>query len=105
VFDAFGGNGQDCNGHGTHVAGTVGGSTYGVAKSALLRGVRVLDCTGSGSTSVVIAGIPQSIAVLVVFLTADDEYLNRRAACPPIFCSQTLQMSVDRSIDPACDQG
>jgi hypothetical protein len=51
VFDALGGNGADCNGHGTHVSGTVGGSTYGVAKSALLRGVRVLDCNGSGSTS------------------------------------------------------
>ena len=57
VFDAFGGSGADCNGHGTHVAGTVGGSTYGVAKSALLRGVRVLDCGGSGSTSGVIAGV------------------------------------------------
>ncbi len=57
VFDSFGGNGQDCNGHGTHVAGTVGGSTYGVAKSSLLRGVRVLDCNGSGSTSGVIAGV------------------------------------------------
>src|SRR6185295_161279 len=57
VFDAFGGNGADCNGHGTHVSGTVGGSTYGVAKSALLRGVRVLDCTGNGSTSGVIAGV------------------------------------------------
>src|SRR5688572_20676674 len=57
VFDAFGGSGQDCNGHGTHVAGTVGGSTYGVSKSSLLRGVRVLDCSGSGSTSGVIAGV------------------------------------------------
>ena len=57
VFDAFGGNGQDCNGHGTHVAGTIGGSTFGVAKSALLRGVRVLNCSGSGSTSGVIAGV------------------------------------------------
>ncbi len=57
VFDAFGGNGQDCNGHGTHVAGTVGGSTYGVAKSSLLRGVRVLNCSGSGSNSGVIAGV------------------------------------------------
>ena len=57
VFDAFGGSGADCNGHGTHVSGTVGGSTYGVAKSALLRGVRVLDCTGNGSTSGVIAGV------------------------------------------------
>jgi len=57
VFDAFGGNGQDCNGHGTHVAGTVGGSTYGVAKSSMPRGVRVLDCNGSGATSGVIAGV------------------------------------------------
>ncbi len=57
VYDAFGGNGQDCNGHGTHVAGTIGGSTYGVAKSARLRAVRVLDCGGSGPTSGVIAGV------------------------------------------------
>ena len=57
VFDAFGGNGADCNGHGTHVSGTIGGSTYGVAKSVNLRGVRVLDCNGSGSTSGVIAGV------------------------------------------------
>ncbi len=57
VFDAFGGSGADCNGHGTHVAGTIGGSTYGVAKSAMLRGVRVLNCSGSGSTSGVIAGV------------------------------------------------
>lgn len=57
VFDAFGGNGSDCNGHGTHVSGTIGGSTYGVAKSVMLRGVRVLDCNGSGSTSGVISGV------------------------------------------------
>ena len=57
VFDAFGGNGQDCNGHGTHVAGTIGGSTFGVAKSVQLRGVRVLNCSGSGSNSGVIAGV------------------------------------------------
>jgi subtilisin family serine protease len=48
---------NDCHGHGTHVAGTVGGSTYGVAKGVLIRGVRVLGCTGSGSTSGIIAGI------------------------------------------------
>ena len=57
VFDAFGGNGADCNGHGTHVAGTIGGSTFGVAKSSLPRGVRVLNCSGSGSNSGVIAGV------------------------------------------------
>ena len=48
---------SDCNGHGTHVAGTVGGSTYGVAKGVKLFAVRVLDCAGSGSNSGVIAGV------------------------------------------------
>ncbi|HLM69398.1 MAG TPA: S8 family peptidase, partial [Longimicrobium sp.] len=57
VYDAFGGSGNDCNGHGTHVAGTVGSATYGVAKAVRLRGVRVLDCNGSGSFSGIIAGI------------------------------------------------
>ncbi|HSD65647.1 MAG TPA: S8 family serine peptidase [Vicinamibacteria bacterium] len=47
----------DCNGHGTHVAGTIGGATYGVAKAVTLHPVRVLGCTGSGSTSGVIAGV------------------------------------------------
>lgn len=50
-------NGIDCNGHGTHVSGTVGGSTYGVAKSVTLVAVRVLDCSGSGTNSGVIAGM------------------------------------------------
>lgn len=50
-------NATDCNGHGTHVAGTVGGSTYGVAKAVQLVGVRVLDCSGSGTTAGVVAGI------------------------------------------------
>lgn len=56
-FDAFGGNGADCNGHGTHVAGTIGGATYGVAKGVQLRGIRVLNCQGSGTNSGVIAGV------------------------------------------------
>lgn len=56
-YDALGGNGQDCNGHGTHVAGTIGSTRYGVAKKAFLIGVRVLDCNGSGSYEGVIAGV------------------------------------------------
>lgn len=58
-FDAVtaGGNANDCNGHGTHVAGTVGGTTYGVAKQTKLYAVRVLECSGSGSFSGVIAGV------------------------------------------------
>jgi aqualysin 1 len=50
-------NADDCNGHGTHVAGTVGGAVYGVAKGVTLIAVRVLDCSGSGTTSGVIAGV------------------------------------------------
>lgn len=58
-FDAIGDgqNGQDCNGHGTHVAGTIGGSTYGVAKNARIRGVRVLGCNGRGTWDDVIEGV------------------------------------------------
>jgi subtilisin family serine protease len=48
---------DDCNGHGTHVAGTIGGSVHGVAKGVRLVAVRVLDCAGVGLTSGVIAGV------------------------------------------------
>lgn len=60
AYTAIGdGNGADgsCNGHGTHVAGTVGGSTVGVAKGVRLYSVRVLDCTGNGTASTLVAGI------------------------------------------------
>jgi subtilisin family serine protease len=56
-FDALGGNGKDCNGHGTHVAATTGGATFGVAKGVSLISVRVLDCSGYGFMSQVIAGV------------------------------------------------
>ncbi|SCX49948.1 Peptidase inhibitor I9 [Klenkia marina] len=57
-YDAVdGGSADDCQGHGTHVAGTVGGSTYGVAKQTSLVAVRVLGCDGRGTTSGVIAGV------------------------------------------------
>ena len=57
VFDAYHATGEDCNGHGTHVAGTIGAATYGVAKAVSLHGVRVLSCAGIGLNSDVIAGV------------------------------------------------
>lgn len=58
-FDAVGDGraGADCNGHGTHVAGTVGGASYGVARQADLVSVRVLDCEGRGTWSGIMAGL------------------------------------------------
>lgn len=56
-FDAFGGDGLDGHGHGTHCAGTVGGTTTGVAKSATIYSVRVLDEQGSGSIATLVDGL------------------------------------------------
>ena len=47
----------DCNGHGTHVAGTIGGSNYGVAKAVTISTVKVLDCDGTTSAAILVAGI------------------------------------------------
>ncbi|RKH47247.1 S8 family peptidase [Corallococcus sp. AB049A] len=59
AFDAVGDgrDGVDCNGHGTHVSATVGGNMYGIAKSASLHAVRVLNCEGAGTTAGVVAGV------------------------------------------------
>ncbi|GAB1646052.1 S8 family peptidase [Krasilnikovia sp. MM14-A1259] len=56
-YDAVGTGGVDCHGHGTHVSGTIGGATYGLAKQVHLVGVRVLNCSGSGTTAGVVAGV------------------------------------------------
>jgi serine protease len=60
IADGYGPAG--CNFHGTHVAGTVGGATVGVAKSVTLYSVRVLDCNGSGTISQVLAGLDWMVA-------------------------------------------
>jgi subtilisin family serine protease len=86
-FDAMndGNKGIDCNGHGTHVAGTVGGSTFGVAKNVLLHAVRVLSCQGSGSTAGVVSGI--------------DWVTNNRQL--PAVANMSLGGGADRALDDA----
>jgi len=78
---------QDCNGHGTHVAGTVGGATSGVAKQVSLVPVRVLDCAGAGTNSGVIAGID--------WVTADH------AAGQPAVANLSLGGPASRALDTA----
>jgi subtilisin family serine protease len=86
-FDALndGKRGIDCNGHGTHVAGTVGGKSYGVAKNVLLHAVRVLSCSGSGSTAGVISGV--------------DWVTNNKQL--PAVANMSLGGGADRALDDA----
>ena len=77
----------DCNGHGTHVAGTVGGTTYGVAKQVTIKPVRVLDCTGNGTTSGVIAGV--------------DWVTGNHAAGTPAVANMSLGGGVSSALDTA----
>jgi subtilisin family serine protease len=77
----------DCNGHGTHVAGTVGGMTWGVAKTVTLVAVRVLNCSGSGTTSGVIAGV--------------DWVTQDHAAGQPAVANMSLGGSRSNSLDTA----
>lgn len=86
-YDAFGGNGADCNGHGTHVSGTVGGATYGIAKGVTLKAVRVLDCGGSGTWSGVIAGM--------------DWVTANHAANTPAVANMSLGGGASASVDAA----
>ncbi|XP_011674329.1 uncharacterized protein LOC586545 [Strongylocentrotus purpuratus] len=65
-IDTHGGTGEDCNGHGSHCAGTIGGTQYGVAKAAKLIGVRVLSCAGSGAYSQIIDGCDWVVANAVL---------------------------------------
>ncbi len=88
-YDAVGGRGasSDCNGHGTHVAGIVGGSTYGVAKGVALIAVRVLNCRGSGNWSGIIAGI--------------DWVKNHHTGTNPAVANMSLGGGASSSVDAA----
>ncbi|MEV7971635.1 S8 family serine peptidase [Cellulomonas sp. NPDC089187] len=79
----------DCNGHGTHVAGTLGGSTYGVAKQVTLVPVRVLPCAGSGTFSQLIAGIDWVIA----------DHKPQTPAVANISLGGTLSPAVNAAVD------
>ena len=82
-------NGVDCNGHGTHVAGTIGGQTYGVAKGVSLIAVRTHDCAGNSTWSKVIAGV--------------DFVTGRKQASPntPMVANMSIQGSPDAATDTA----
>jgi subtilisin family serine protease len=70
-------DGDDCHGHGTHVAGTIGGATYGVAENVRLYGYRVFNCTGTGSVSKLLTALDtialQSLRPAVVNLSLSSE--------------------------------
>lgn len=85
INDGLGTN--DGNGHGTHVAGTVGGSTYGVAKNVTLVAVRVLDSSGSGTNSGVIAGV--------------DFVTSNHAAGQPAVANMSLGGGISSALDTA----
>lgn len=78
----------DCNGHGTHVAGIIGGKTYGVAKKTNLIPVRVLDCVGSGSYSSVISGLDW---IAANYRTGDAAVVNMSLGGP---ASSTLDGAI-----------
>lgn len=81
------GDATDCNGHGTHVAGTIAGAQFGVAKQTQLVGVRVLDCTGSGRYSDVIAGI---------------DWVKQNAVLPAV-ANMSLGGGISQAVDEAVD--
>lgn len=82
-------NGVDCNGHGTHVAGTIGGQAYGVAKAASLIAVRTHDCAGNSTWSRVIAGV--------------DFVTGQKQASPntPMVVNMSIQGSPDAATNTA----
>ncbi len=112
-FDSIdGGPADDCNGHGTHVAGTAGGSAYGVAKGATLVAVRVLDCGGGGSYAGVIAGIdwvtadhdPGEPAVANMSLGGPADAATDQAVRNSIADGVTYSLAAGNNGGDACNQ-
>ncbi|MFF9453594.1 S8 family peptidase [Streptomyces flaveolus] len=101
---------SDCNGHGTHTAGTVGSATYGVAKGARLVGVRVLNCSGSGTTANVIAGYDwvaanaKLPAVANVSIGGSASDAKDAAVAGMVDAGVTVAVSAGNDTTDACDQ-
>ncbi|WP_367616391.1 S8 family peptidase [Corallococcus exercitus] len=110
AFDAVddGRNGVDCNGHGTHVAATVGGNMYGIAKSASLHAVRVLNCEGSGTTAGAVAGVDwvtehhQSPAVANMSLGGGEDVVLDDAVRRSIALGVTYVLAAGNENQDAC---
>ncbi len=83
-WSGVGGGTDDCDGHGTHVAGTVGGTSYGVAPRVTLHPVRVFGCSGSGSTTAIIGAL---------------QWIQQNAQFPAV-----ANMSLGGGVSPALDQ-
>lgn len=104
------GNGsEDCNGHGTHVAGTIAGSQYGVAKSTRIVAVRVLDCAGSGYSSSVVAGInwvtqshPGGAGIINMSLGGGANTAIDSAVAEATAAGLTVVVAAGNSADNAC---
>jgi len=86
----------DCNGHGTHVAGTIGGSTYGVAKKVTIIAVKVLDCQGSGAYSGVIGGVDW---------VANHAAGRRRPSVANMSLGGPISDAVDQAVEAAIASG
>jgi subtilisin family serine protease len=93
--DLIDGTNVDCHGHGTHVAGTVGGATVGVANQAALVAVRVLNCAGQGTFEQVIAGIEWVTANAVKPAVANMSLGSYVGTVPP---DEPLVVAVENSI-------
>eukprot|EP00057_Strongylocentrotus_purpuratus_P011040 XP_011665514.1 PREDICTED: cuticle-degrading serine protease-like [Strongylocentrotus purpuratus] len=99
LFSFIGGGNVDCNGHGTHCAGTVGSKTYGVASGVTLIGVKVINCFGSGSTAGVIEGVNWVIE------QATRLKARRRPSVASISITAPYSRALNEAVDAMVDAG
>ncbi len=110
VFDSINDGNSDCNGHGTHVAGIVGGMTFGVAKNVSLHSARVLRCDGSGQISDLVAAIDWitanriNPAIVNISITAGGSSPTMESALATSFASGVLfTVAAGNAADNACN--